>query len=641
MTINSTTRSISFLGNGSTVIFGFTFKVFETTDIVVVRVTSAGVSTTLTLNTHYTVTLNLDQDTAPGGNVTMVTAPSNTETLAVTSDVAYLQPTDLTNQGGFFPSVITDSLDRATIQIQQVADSAIRSLKNPIIDDITLDMTLPAKAARLGKYLAFDANGEPTASVGTGNDGALRNDLAAYLGWGLIDSIDVVWTGPATLQGLTMGKGNNAVGTNSAFGVNALASNNASVGNNTAIGYQTLIGNTSGTSNTAVGSGALDSNTSGAQNVGIGVGALNTNLTGSNNVAVGVSALNAHTVGNTVAVGTNALVANTTGIFNTAVGFNALVANTTGFANTALGNIALGTAQSSNNNVAIGYQSMGAVSNAATSCVAVGNQTLQNNTAAGITAVGRSALTANTSGTLNTAVGFESLKANASGANNTAVGHSALVVNTASNNTAVGTEALKVNVTGANCTAVGYQSLVASTVNSNTAFGALTFPVVTSGNANTAIGLSAGSTLTTGSNNTCIGNGSSTVALGTDNSITLGNGSITTLRCAQTTISSLSDARDKTNIVSLTTGLDFINSVRPVAFNWNCRDGAKVGESSMGFLAQELLTAQALHSVTIPSLVNQENPERLEAGYGALLPVLVKAIQELSAQHNAYVASHP
>ena len=640
MTINSTTRAISFVGNGSTLIFAFTFKVFETTDIVVILVTSAGVSTTLTLNTHYTVTLNLDQDTAPGGNVTMVTAPSNTETLAVTSDVAYLQPTDLTNQGGFFPSVITDSLDRATIQIQQVADSATRSLKNPITDDIALDMTLPAKAARLGKYLAFDANGEPTASVGTGNDDDLRTDLAANGGWSLIDSTGVTWTGPATLEGLTMGKGANAVATSSAYGVSALAANLAGGTNNTAIGYQTLIGNTTGTSNTAVGSGALDSNTTGAQNVGVGVGALNANSTGANNVALGVSALNAHTAGNTVAVGTNALVANTGGTFNTAVGFGALIANTTGSANTVLGNVALGGATTSTDNVAIGYQSMRAVANTATSCVAVGNQTLQINTAAGITAVGRNALTANTSGTLNTAVGFESLKANASGANNTAVGHSALVVNTASNNTAVGTEALKVNVSGTNCTAVGCQSLVASTANSNTAFGALTFPLVTSGNANTAIGLSAGGVLTTGTNNTCIGNGANTALANTDNSVNLGNSSIATLRCA-VALTVTSDARDKANIVSLTTGLDFINSVRPVTFDWNCRDGAKVGQPSVGFLAQELLAAQTLHSVTIPTLVNQENPDHLEVTHAALLPVLVKAIQELSAQHNAYVASHP
>jgi len=36
--------------------------------------------------------------------------------------------------------------------------------------------------------------------------------------------------------------------------------------------------------------------------------------------------------------------------------------------------------------------------------------------------------------------------------------------------------------------------------------------------------------------------------------------------------------------------------------------------------------------MSIPGLVYDVNPDQLEAGYGKLLPVLVKAIQELSAE---------
>jgi hypothetical protein len=46
--------------------------------------------------------------------------------------------------------------------------------------------TLPAEADRLGKYLAFDAGGDPVASEGTGNDSALRTDLAASGGGALV-----------------------------------------------------------------------------------------------------------------------------------------------------------------------------------------------------------------------------------------------------------------------------------------------------------------------------------------------------------------------------------------------------------------------------------------------------------------------
>jgi len=179
MTISSTTRIAGpFTGNGVTTTFPFTYKVFSTADVQVIRLTiSTGLETTLTIVTDYTITLNGDQDSNPGGNIVLVTPLLALYTLTATSDIANLQPTDLTNQGGFYPEVITDALDRATIQIQQLADQTDRAIKIPISDGV-LDMTTPVVADRLGKYLAFDSLGLPVASVGTGNDSALRTDLA-------------------------------------------------------------------------------------------------------------------------------------------------------------------------------------------------------------------------------------------------------------------------------------------------------------------------------------------------------------------------------------------------------------------------------------------------------------------------------
>ena len=74
------------------------------------------------------------------------------------------------------------------------------------------------------------------------------------------------------------------------------------------------------------------------------------------------------------------------------------------------------------------------------------------------------------------------------------------------------------------------------------------------------------------------------------------------------------------------------NALKPVAFTWNMRDGGKVGIPDTGFIAQDLKAVQEQTGVTIPGLVYESNPDRLEAGYGKLLPVLVKAIQELSAE---------
>jgi hypothetical protein len=152
----------------------------------------------------------------------------------------------------------------------------------------------------------------------------------------------------------------------------------------------------------------------------------------------------------------------------------------------------------------------------------------------------------------------------------------------------------------------------------------------TSGATNTAIGDIAGNTNTTGSNNSFVGNNSQGASATASNVITLGNGSIATLRCQVTTITSLSDARDKKEITNLRAGLDFVSKLRPVSFTWDSRDQGKVDIEDAGFIAQELLAVQEETGIVIPNLVSQENPDRLEAGYSTLLPVLVNAVQELA-----------
>ena len=179
MTISSTTRIAGpFVGNGTASVFPFTFKVFAAADLDVVRLTnSTGVETTLVLNSDYSVTLNGDQNSNPGGSITLLVGTLATGyTLVITSDIANLQQTDLTNQGGFYPEVITDALDRATIQIQQMSEDVGRSLKAPLSDG-TPNMEMPNSTNRASKFLAFDGNGLPIAASGTGADTALRTDL--------------------------------------------------------------------------------------------------------------------------------------------------------------------------------------------------------------------------------------------------------------------------------------------------------------------------------------------------------------------------------------------------------------------------------------------------------------------------------
>ena len=167
MTINSTVRKTNlFVGNGSASTFPFTFKVFTAAEIVVVRVTTAtSTETTLTLQTDYTVTLNPDQNGNPGGSITLVSGgvAQNLATgfnLVITSNVQPLQGTDLTNQGGFFPEVINDALDKSVILHQQQQELLDRSIRFSLTNTIgSLEISEDANA-RANKILGFDSQGE-------------------------------------------------------------------------------------------------------------------------------------------------------------------------------------------------------------------------------------------------------------------------------------------------------------------------------------------------------------------------------------------------------------------------------------------------------------------------------------------------
>jgi hypothetical protein len=162
----------------------------------------------------------------------------------------------------------------------------------------------------------------------------------------------------------------------------------------------------------------------------------------------------------------------------------------------------------------------------------------------------------------------------------------------------------------------------------NVIFGLGAAPTNT-GSYNTIIGCSGALSLTSGSNNIVFGYNADCSITTASNEITLGNSSITALRCNATTITSLSDRRDKANIQPIPVGLDFISMLYPVKFTWNMRDGGKVGMDEFGFLAQDLQEVQQVAGIHYPNLVYENNPDKLEASYSVLIPSIVKAIQEL------------
>lgn len=187
--------------------------------------------------------------------------------------------------------------------------------------------------------------------------------------------------------------------------------------------------------------------------------------------------------------------------------------------------------------------------------------------------------------------------------------------------------------------AFGNNALAVNTGNNNSGIGYLALGINTTGHSNTALGSLSGSNIITGTNLTCIGYNSAASAANATNEITLGNSSIATLRCQVTSITSLSDKRDKTDVKDCDFGLEFINKVRPVKFRWDKRewygdsepDGTKkASEYTYNFIAQELDSAQKEFHAEDLNLVYHNNPDKLEATPANLIPVLVKSIQELS-----------
>src|SRR5579875_1821330 len=102
MTISSTTRVAGpFSGSGTAATFPFTFKVFSAEDLYVVTLnTATGTITELALTTDFTATLNADQDSSPGGSITLTAGNlAAGYTLTITTDLEALQGIDLMNGG--------------------------------------------------------------------------------------------------------------------------------------------------------------------------------------------------------------------------------------------------------------------------------------------------------------------------------------------------------------------------------------------------------------------------------------------------------------------------------------------------------------------------------------------------------------
>ena len=290
------------------------------------------------------------------------------------------------------------------------------------------------------------------------------------------------------------------------------------------------------------------------------------------------------------------------------------------------------------------------------------------------TAVGREALLSLTTHSYNTAVGSQALNALTTAHANTAVGYQAMVsATTGGNNTVVGYQAAQANTTGYSNVAVGVSAAYATTTAiENVVIGDDTGKHITTGSYNVIIGrtsCSYNTNLTTGDKNVVIGSYNYTTSADTDQAIILGHGvggaqNYTTLGHSTSDIraehgvatwATVSDERVKKDITDSTAGLSFVNALKPRTFKYknlgelpNTFNSYKEGSTEVfknsntnhGFIAQEVKAAINADSSIKDGFKMWDDREdgSQEVAEAALIPVLVKAIQELSAKNEALVA---
>ena len=290
----------------------------------------------------------------------------------------------------------------------------------------------------------------------------------------------------------------------------------------------------------------------------------------------------------------------------------------------------------------IGGQKVGrGKNNTITTNMAFGSRALNSVTTGNyLTAIGSDALRLVTTGVRNTAVGYGALENLTTGDYNGAFGfYAGQAITTGPNNIAFGTEALYFNRINSSNVAVGYRSLYFTgytgndNADYNTGVGGYTGSAVTNGANNTFIGFNAGyadnagAATTTGNNNILIGYRTLASTATVSNEVTIGNSSSTSYRIYGTW-SNISDIRDKSDIINLDYGMNFIEKLKPVKFVWDMRDGGKIGIPEIGFIAQDLQQAQIDTNLNIPNLVNSENENQLGISSTVLIPIIVKALQE-------------
>jgi len=445
--------------------------------------------------------------------------------------------------------------------------------------------------------------------------------------------------------------------------------------------------NTLGTSNYRAGVNAGDTIASGGNyNVTIGDDAGTALTTGDGVVAIGFEALKTEDAnGTTTAIGYQALKVQNAGAEsnNTAVGYQAGLATNTGVFSTFIGSKA-GAANTTGQNTFIGGQA-GQANIDGTNNLGIGVNALQSNTTGDFSvAIGHFALqTQNiTNGAAgnNTAVGYNAGNKITTGIDNIVIGAAAgFDITDGERNVCIGSIAGEEITTADDIIAIGFRAGggnagAATTGHDNVCIGTSSGESLTTGFANIFMGKDSGSTTTQAARNICIGHQARNAVATDDDTIVLGyniagasndfsfgkaSNVVTNDFDSDANWSRSSDKRLKKNITDQKLGLDFINDLRTVKYNWKPNHELDSTDSQLAHLYKEKEADNEMNTTaTMHNFIAQEVKTALDkagvsdfAGwkediYGVqqvsremfVIP-LVKAIQELSTKNDALETS--
>ncbi len=183
MTVSSTTiKTAPFTGDGATITFAFSWKVWAESEIkVILRLVSDGSETTLTLTTDYSVTLGSTLPSA--GSITTVETYESTHEIVIKANFPRTQEVDY-GEGDTFPAEShEEALDRGVRLSQQLQEQLSRAILFPESSTFE-DVVLPEPAS--DEYLRW--NNAATALVNAsaievGDINAHNIDAAPHSNW--------------------------------------------------------------------------------------------------------------------------------------------------------------------------------------------------------------------------------------------------------------------------------------------------------------------------------------------------------------------------------------------------------------------------------------------------------------------------